>query len=171
MMKKFMQLPDAVMRMYFELLTDLPMAEVDTLLAGHPRDAKLALGRTITGQYHSEADASAAADRWVQEVAGHALPESIEQASVPSHLLDPDGTVQAAKLLVLTKLCATSSDARRTIAQGGAYCGEALQRIAAHDQKITIETGLLLKVGKKRLCRVTLDQAEQPVEGVAKQNV
>jgi len=171
MMKKFMQLPDAVMRMYFELLTDLPMAEVDALLAGHPRDAKLMLGRTVTGQYHSEADAAAAAERWVQEVAGHALPENIEQASVPSDSLDGDGTLQAAKLLVLTRLCATTSDARRTIAQGGAYCGEELQRIGAYDQKIQILDGLLLKVGKKRLCRVALVHAEQPSEGVAKQNV
>lgn len=168
MMKKFMQLPDAVMRMYFELLTDLPMAEADALLAGHPRDAKLALGRIITGQYHSEADADAAAERWVQEVAGHALPENIEQACVPPESLDGDGMLPAAKLLVLTKLCATTSDARRTIAQGGAYCGEALQRIATHDQKISIENGLLLKVGKKRLCRVVLANAEQPAEGVAK---
>ena len=29
MMKKFMQLPDGVMQMYFELLTDIPLAEVD----------------------------------------------------------------------------------------------------------------------------------------------
>ena len=30
MMKKFMQIPDGVMRMYFELLTDIPLAEVDS---------------------------------------------------------------------------------------------------------------------------------------------
>ncbi|MCA9090823.1 MAG: tyrosine--tRNA ligase, partial [Planctomycetaceae bacterium] len=40
MAKKFMQLPDAVMEMYFELLTDLPLADVQQILAGHPKAAK-----------------------------------------------------------------------------------------------------------------------------------
>src|SRR5260370_9191146 len=38
MMKKFMQLPDAVMPMYFELLTDLPLPQITALLAGHPNE-------------------------------------------------------------------------------------------------------------------------------------
>ena len=45
MMKKFMQVPDACLKMYFELLTDLPLAEVEQLLAGHPKAAKVALAK------------------------------------------------------------------------------------------------------------------------------
>ena len=57
MMKKFMQVPDAVMRMYFELLTDVPLPEVDRLLAGHPKEAKLTLARHVISGYHPAAHA------------------------------------------------------------------------------------------------------------------
>ena len=52
MVKKFMQIPDASMSMYFELLTDLPPDDVSQLLAGHPKQAKMTLARTIVGEYH-----------------------------------------------------------------------------------------------------------------------
>lgn len=61
MMKKFMQLPDGVMKMYFELLTEVPLEEVDRLLAGHLKEAKVTLAEAVIGQYHSAADGDAAA--------------------------------------------------------------------------------------------------------------
>ncbi|MGV2338087.1 MAG UNVERIFIED_CONTAM: tyrosine--tRNA ligase [Planctomycetaceae bacterium] len=47
MMKKFMQLPDGVMRMYFELLTELPMDQVDALSRRSPQGSQ-----THTGPHH-----------------------------------------------------------------------------------------------------------------------
>ncbi len=47
MMKKFMQLPDGVMKMYFELLTEVPLDEVDRLLAGHLKEAKVTLAKLV----------------------------------------------------------------------------------------------------------------------------
>ena len=51
---KVMSVPDEPMRQYFTLLTDLPLAEVDRLLAPgvNPRDAKEVLGKAIVAQYH-----------------------------------------------------------------------------------------------------------------------
>lgn len=157
MMKKFMQVPDNVMRMYFELLTDIPLAEIDTLLAGHPKTAKMSLGKTVIGQYHSVADADSAANRWQQEVGEGALPTDIPVVKISSSKLS-DGTLQAARLLVDTGLCPTTSDARRSIAQGGAYFGEAKTRIESHDQALSITGGLLLFVGKKKFCRVEVGE-------------
>ena len=44
-----MSIPDEPLRQYFTLLTDIPLAEVDRLLAPgvNPRDAKEVLARTI----------------------------------------------------------------------------------------------------------------------------
>jgi tyrosyl-tRNA synthetase len=153
MMKKFMQVPDAVMRMYFELLTDIPLAEIDTLMAGHPKTAKTTLARAVIGQYHNAAEADAAANRWQQEVGEGALPTDIPVVTLSRSKLT-DGKSQAARLLVDTGLVTTTSDARRAIAQGGAYFGEGKTRIETHDQQIVVETGLLLFVGKKKFCRV-----------------
>lgn len=155
MMKKFMQVPDAVMRMYFELLTDIPLAEIDALMGGHPKTAKTTLARAVIGQYHTAAEAEAAANRWQQEVGEGALPTEIPTVNLSRSKLT-DGKAQAARLLVDTGLSPTTSEARRAIAQGGAYFGENKTRIETHDQQIAVETGLLLFVGKKKFCRVEL---------------
>ena len=155
MMKKFMQLPDACMKMYFELLTDIPLTDINDLLAGHPKDAKLTLGQNVITQYHSEAAGHDAAARWQHEISEKSLPEDIPTVNVSrSDILD--GTLPAARLLVLTKLCATTSDARRIIAQGGAYVGENKDPIANHDTPVAITPGMLLWVGKKRVVRVNI---------------
>ena len=155
MIKKFMQLPDACMRMYFELLTDLPLGEVDTLLAGHPKDAKITLAKMIITEYHDDASADAAVARWEREIGKGEKPADIPTAGVPRGELI-DGKIPAAVLLKLTGLCQSTSIARRAIAQGGAYLGEEKTRIESHDQQIAVEDGLMLWVGKKSFCRVEL---------------
>ncbi len=47
MMKKFMQVPDGLMKMYFELLTSISMEEFDKIMAGHPKEAKIRLARAV----------------------------------------------------------------------------------------------------------------------------
>lgn len=155
MIKKFMQLPDACMRMYFELLTDLPLDEVERLLEGHPKQAKQILARTIIGEYHDESSAEQAIARWEQEIGQGGLPADIPVAHVSRSVLT-DQQMQAAALLKTAGLCSSSSEARRSIGQGGAYLGADKQRIESFDQLITVENGLMLWVGKKRFCQLEL---------------
>ncbi len=153
MMKKFMQLPDEVMRSYFELLTDIPLAEVDAILAGHPKQAKVRLAQTVIDQYHAAGEAQTAAQRWQQEIGEGSLPADIPEVTIPEGELQ-DGMVRADVLLKLAGLCQSTSEARRKITEGGAYLGEDKQRIDAHDQPIAIEDGLMIWVGKKKFCRI-----------------
>jgi tyrosyl-tRNA synthetase len=155
MMKKFMQLPDAVMRMYFELLTDLPLTEVDRQLAGHPKEAKVRLAKTVIDQYHPAGSGDAAAARWQSEIGEGALPSEIPTETIPRSSLS-DGAMRADLLLKTANLVASTSEARRKIQEGGAYIGEAKTRIASHDQMIEVTDGLMLWVGKKKFCRVEL---------------
>jgi tyrosyl-tRNA synthetase len=155
MMKKFMQLPDQVMRMFFELLTQIPLDEVDTLLAGHPKDAKVLLAKTVISQYHSDTDAAQVADRWQAEIGGGALPTDIPEVVLSSSLLT-DGALPAFRLLTALELCPSGSEARRLIAQGGAKIGADKETISAADQKIVVEDGLLVWAGRKKFCRVRL---------------
>jgi tyrosyl-tRNA synthetase len=67
-----------------------------------------------------------------------------------------DGTIPGRNLLKLAGLCASSSDAARAISQGGAFYGDDKARIQTADEKIAVSDGMLLGVGKKRICRVTL---------------
>ena len=86
------------MKMYFELLTEVPLDEVDRLLAGHLKEAKVTLAKLVIAQYHSEGDADAAAARWQSEIGGEALPTDIPEVVLDSTLLT-DGQLTAVKLL------------------------------------------------------------------------
>ena len=157
MMKKFMQLSDDCMRGYFELLTNIDLAEVEQILSGHPKEAKKSLARLVITEYH-DADAATEADaRWEREISQKALPDDIPVATVAASELNDGNSIQAAHLLKLAGLCSSTSEARRSIAQGGAKLGEEKTVIETHDQLIAVATGLLVWVGKKRFCRIELE--------------
>ena len=157
MMKKFMQVPDACLKMYFELLTSLPIPEVEQLLAGHPKAAKIALAKAVIGEYHATEAATEAADRWQREISEGALPTDIPVVQISAASLT-NGKLPAAILLRQLGLCPSSTDARRQIDQGSAALTEARTKIEKHDQLIDVTEGLLVWVGKKKYCRVQVAQ-------------
>ena len=156
MMKKFMQIPDDCMRQYFELLTDLPLEEVGGLLAGHPKEAKTRLAKTIITEYHDADQADESASRWQREIGGGGLPADIPVVTISKADLQ-ETSVPAAILLKLAGLCKSTGEARRSIDQGGAYIGEDKTRIEK-DQTIEPTDGLMLWVGKKRFCRLEITE-------------
>lgn len=155
MMKKFMQLPDDVMPMYYELLTELPMEEVGTLLKGHPRDAKIKLASTVISQYHSQQETNQAVQRWQQEIGGGGLPADIPDVDLATSDLE-GGALPAFLLLTKLGLQKSNGEARRLIAQGGARLGEDKTVIKDPVQKIAVENGMIVWAGKKKFCRVNL---------------
>lgn len=167
MMKKFMQLPDAVMRMYFELLTDIPLDEVNQLLAGHPKEAKIMLAKSVISEYQGGEAALDAAVRWQREIGEKGMPADIPTVIISRDKIPdvdlieagrgiPVPGVNAVRLLLLSGLCASTSDARRAIGQGGAYYGQDKHPIETPHDVIEMSPGLLLWVGKKRVVRVEL---------------
>ena len=156
MMKKFMQLPDDVMRMFFELLTEIPMDQVEQLLAGHPKEAKVTLAKSVIGQYHDAAAADEAANRWQNEIGGGGLPSDIPEVALSAGELQ-GGQLPAYKLLTALALCSSGGESRRLIAQGGAKLGPDKAVIEAADQLIDVRSGLLVWAGKKKFCSVKLD--------------
>jgi tyrosyl-tRNA synthetase len=155
MMKKFMQLPDDVMKMYFELLTEVPMDGVEQILAGHPKEAKVTLAKNVIGQYHTATDGDEAATRWQTEIGGGGLPADIPDVTLPASELE-DGSLPAYLLLVKLGLQSSNGESRRLIGQGGAKLGEEKSVIADANQKIVVEDGMLVWAGRKKICRVKL---------------
>ena len=156
MMKKFMQLPDACLRQFYELLTDVPLEEVEQLLAGHPKEAKVTLAKQVIGQYHDAAAADEAAARWQREIGEGGLPAEIPVAEFSRSLLDPDGTKPAAWLLKELKLCPSTSEAMRLIDGGGVSIlvdGD-WERVTDRKQPIEVKTGLIVRAGRKKICKV-----------------
>jgi tyrosyl-tRNA synthetase len=159
MMKKFMQVPDAVMSMYFELLTDLPLDAAREQIARDPKQAKLALGRAVISQYHGAQEAQAAADQWEREVGQGGVPTDVPEATIAKSELDDQGRISALGLLKALKLCATTSEAIRLIDGGGAYLyhGSEKTRIESGKQMLSVASGMIVRAGKKKACRVRIE--------------
>ncbi|HXY36474.1 MAG TPA: tyrosine--tRNA ligase [Planctomycetaceae bacterium] len=158
MMKKFMQVPDAAMPMYFELLTDVPLDDARALIASDPKQAKLTLGRAVISQYHGEVEANAAAEQWEREVGQGGVPTDIPEATLARSELDAEGRISALGLLKGLELCTTTSEAIRLIDQGGAYLyhGSEKIRIESGKQMLSVTTGMIIRAGKKKACRVRI---------------
>jgi len=116
---KLMSIPDRLMWSYFELLTDVPAAEIasmrkDVESGANPRDVKATLARTITAQFHSPEDAQRAEEDFRRAFSRHELPEQ-----VPIHRVERDALDWgAAATLVQVRLSDSMRDARRKIAEG-----------------------------------------------------
>ena len=119
MFGKVMSIPDALLWSWYELLTDVPTAEIAArrgrVEAGqeNPRDAKAALGRAIVADFH-DADAAARAEEDFRRAFSRGeVPEDVETRTLES----ADGG-PAAKTLVALGLSASMREARRKIAEG-----------------------------------------------------
>jgi len=170
MMKKFMQIPDATMGMYYNLLTNVPLEEVTAILAGHPKEAKVRLAKSVIAGYHSQELAEEAASRWQREVGGGELPTEIPTFSLNLKTLASQlpqcqadlaaSRLAAPQLLKVAGMVASTSDAMRLISQGGLTLYEADQPTVVSDAKaiIDLKTGMLVKAGKKKIVRLEIVQ-------------
>lgn len=158
MFGKIMRIPDELMRNYFELLTDLPSARIDELTdAGrqNPRDAKEVLATTIIAQYHSAADASAAAAEFRRVHGGGAggLPDEIPDAVVPADRIK-DGLVSPIDLVVDCLGEKSRGEARRVIAERGVKLNG--HTIEDANAPIAVKAGDILQRGKRKFVRLVV---------------
>jgi len=158
MFGKIMSIPDDLMRDYFILLTNLPTDEIETILAGHPRDAKARLATEITAFFHGREAARAAAEEFDRVFRERQLPDEIPECHVPPDLLK-DGKVWIVALVAATGFVASRSEARRLIAQGGVSLDG--ERITDVEAQVALRGGEVLRVGKRRFARIQLPQTEE----------
>lgn len=149
MFGKVMSLPDDVMKGWFELLTPLEDAEIATLLSGHPREAKARLGEEIAGFYHGPDAARAARAAFDRQFRDREAPDKIREAVREW----PDDGVPLTVLLRELGLAPSSSEARRTVEQGGVKIDGVVVRDPRHVVRKPGD-GILIQYGKRGYCRV-----------------
>jgi len=161
---KLMSLSDAMMWRYFELLTRVPVAEIDPLRAGHPMEAKKRLAHTITAQYYGERGAVEAEEHFARVHQQRALPDEIETARVPAtgaaggKGLPPKGAPWPVWLVLKEAgLVPSTSEARRMIQQGAVEVDR--RRITSTEETLVPGSAYLIQVGKRRFKRVVLEGA------------
>jgi tyrosyl-tRNA synthetase len=154
---KVMSIPDEPMRLYFTLLTEIPLGEVDRLLGAgvNPRDAKEVLGKAIVAQYHGADAAEHVATEFRRRAAGED-PEEIPEVALDAGKLDAEGRIPAFVLLRELGLETSTSNARRVIEQGGLTLGPDRQAITDPRTLIAVSDGLIVRVGKRKIVRVRI---------------
>ena len=149
MFRKVMQISDELMFRYYELLTDVSLAEITKMRseiaegARHPMETKMALGRMIVKDFHSAEDAKQAQETFTRVVRQKEVPDDIAVASMPEGIVVPNG-IRVDKLIAKTGLVESVSEAVRKIRAGAVHVnGERVADLVydAGDGDLIIQVG------------------------------
>jgi tyrosyl-tRNA synthetase len=145
MFRKVMQISDDLMFRYYELLTDLSLAEIAALRTKEPMQTKMDLGRRIVADFHSQADADAAVGAFDREVRQGREPADTETVTLPVGAQTEKG-IRVDKLLALTSLADSVTDAARKLKAGAVEINGEIHK----ELLLPASAGtLVLRVGKK----------------------
>jgi len=165
---KVMSISDELMWRYYELVTDVSMADIERMqreVAGgqaHPMTLKQELGKRIVADFYSQAAADHAAQDWSRMFQKDEVPEDLPLVSVHfEEVAAPnasarDGNVQVKldKLLARTGLATSVTDGVRKLKQNAVRLDGRLQtdRVVA----VRLGTEFTLRAGKK-MVRVSVE--------------
>jgi tyrosyl-tRNA synthetase len=134
---KIMSVSDEIMWRYYELLTDVSVAEIEKMKReSHPMQAKKDLARRIVTDFHS-AEATKAGDDWARQFQKDEVPESAEEVSLDFAEIEWSVSEESAqnvagdqqlgikldRLLVKCGLADSATDAVRKLKQGSVKIG------------------------------------------------
>jgi tyrosyl-tRNA synthetase len=145
MFGKTMSIPDELMGSWFELLTSIPLEEIQEILKGHPRDAKIRLASEIVKEFHSEEEAKKAVEEFSRMFTGNkGLPDDMPEFSKEKE------SCTALDLVIASGLCQSSSDARRMFKQNAVSIDGKKRSM---DDEISLKSEVVVQVGKKRFAK------------------
>ncbi|MCE9558086.1 MAG: tyrosine--tRNA ligase [Armatimonadetes bacterium] len=158
---KTMSIPDELMQNWFELCTDVPLSEIETLMERcqsgemNPRDAKRRLAVEIVSLYHSPQAGLEADDYFVQTFSQRQQPVEAEPASIPASAVGDDGKIGLSGLVVALGLADSNGNAKKLMQSGavsldGEKVVDLTQRFSADEL-----VGKVLKVGKHQFRKLT----------------
>jgi tyrosyl-tRNA synthetase len=167
---KIMSISDQMMWRYYELLTDVQVAEIEKMKhEAHPMQAKKELARRIVADFHSTEAAAKAGGDWAKQFQNDEVPEDVEEVAiqlsevefrpgeelgVPAAIPDRDVPVfiDLPKLLVKCGLAESKTDAVRKLKQNSVKVNNVVTttpRIAFQRPASGEPLKWTLKVGKK----------------------
>ncbi len=156
MFGKLMSISDTLMWRYFELLSFRPIDNVVALKqaveAGrNPRDVKFELGIELVDRFHGSGAGELACKAFVERFQKGALPDEMEEISLPVH---EDGFMPVASMLKESGLVSSTSDAYRMIQQAAVRIDG--ERVSDKALRLVRGGSLIVQVGKRRVARVKL---------------
>lgn len=153
MFGKTMSIPDGLMLQWFELATEVDLAEIAQIRKGleegsaHPGEVKRRLAREIITLYHSEEEARSAEESFDRLFRRGDTPEDVDEHPLPS-----DDPVSVPHVIADAGLTKSIGEARRLIDQGAVKVeGE---KIESYEVSRSVLDGAVLQVGKRRFVRL-----------------
>ncbi len=150
----FYNVDDKDVEKFFRFLTYVPMDEIKDIMQGDIREAKKRMAYEVTKLVHGKEDADAALKQ-AQDVFSGSDMSNAPEVELPHDMV----YVAITDLLVNTSLCASKSDARRMIEQGGVMLNN--EKVTNIKQEVTTddmsEGFLILKKGKKNIVKVVIE--------------
>ena len=151
---KVMSISDDLMFRYYELLTDIPLNEIQKLKQEitdgrrHPMDVKADLAERIITDYHGADAATAAREEFNRVFRKREIPEDIETKEVSS----ASGPLRVTKLLASVNLASSNAEAQRLVESGVVRIND--ERITDPKAEISKPGEYLFKVGKRRFLKL-----------------
>jgi tyrosyl-tRNA synthetase len=165
---KIMSISDGMMWRYYELLTDVQVADIEKMkTATHPMAAKKDLARRIVADFHSADAAEKAGEDWARQFQKDEVPESILEVTVAlrdvfiapdtegkvegmKYALEHGAAIKLDKLLKAIGLAESVSDGARKIKQkavriGGEIKTEPAVFLAPRERELVVKVGRKIK--------------------------
>jgi tyrosyl-tRNA synthetase len=153
---KAMSLPDSLIALYFELLTDVPdteLAEMRSTLerqSANPMGFKKRLALTLVAMFHGEAAAAEAARHFERTVQSKEAPEDVPRFTLPS--AKELAGMKVSHIIAAAGLAESVSQARRLIEQGAVEVDG--MRVETDGPAEALRAGGLVRAGKRKFVRL-----------------
>lgn len=155
MFGKLMSISDQLMYRYYELLTDMSLAEIETLRQNvkngsvHPMRAKMDLARKVVTDFHSDGEARRAEQSFESVFRKRELPEDMPEYSLPAE----PRSLRISQLMVNSGLVSSKGEAARLLRQGAVKL-DGVRIPADRDLEHSPQGSYVLRVGKRRFLRI-----------------
>jgi len=167
---KVMSISDEMMWRYYELLTDLQVAEIEKMKReAHPMQAKKELAQRIVADFHSPETAAKAGEDWAKQFQKDEVPSSVERVKIPLERVNAANSRDLAdeqsyfplddpklprirlvwlnKVLVEAGLAASGTEASREIKKNGIRIGD--KTINQMVVTMQLDAEKVIRLGKK----------------------
>ena len=144
MFEKCMKVPDTLLQTYFTLTTDYDLDSAMKLISEDVVNAHVVYGKEIVKMYHSAEEAESAYERY-KKVAKGGIPTELEEINPNKEnptLID---------CLMASKLCSSTSEARRLIAQNGVKING---KVETNINRV-VESGAVIQKGKNKFVKIS----------------
>ncbi|NCO23606.1 MAG: tyrosine--tRNA ligase [Candidatus Infernicultor aquiphilus] len=156
---KVMSIPDRLMIRYFELVTDVSLNEINQIKINlendnlHPQDVKKKLAREIVKLYHGQNAALIAEEEFEKVFNKKLYPEEMKELVLKKDNLK-EGKIWLIKLIALSGLVNSKSEARRLIEQGGVKING--EKVDDPNLDLTVKKGMVIKIGKLNFVKLVI---------------